>query len=209
MPRDHASPAPLRGDLQLIADMVEPNSRVLDVGCDDGALLAYLRHAKGADARGIEIDPAKVRQAMARGLSVIQGDANDDLSDYPTDTFDHVILSQTLQAMAAPRKTLEQLIRIGKHAIVSFPNFGYWRLRCDFLIHGRMPQSDQLPHDWYETPNIHLCTVKDFAALATEMGLVIDQCLVLNSDGRAIYHRPGFRANWVGTQAVFALSRRP
>lgn len=209
MPRDTSYTAPLRSDLKLIADMVADKSRVLDVGCSDGALLHYLRQAKGADARGIEIDPVKVRQAMARGLSVIQGDANSDLFDYPTDTFDHVILSQTLQAMTAPRTTLEQLVRIGRHAIVSFPNFGYWRLRFDLLIRGRMPRSQTLPNEWYDTPNIHMCTVRDFALLADELGLIIDQCLVLDGAGKMIYRRPGFRANWVGEIAVFALSRRP
>ncbi|MEO1250052.1 MAG: methionine biosynthesis protein MetW [Pseudomonadota bacterium] len=208
MPRDTSYTAPLRSDLKLIADMVADNSRVLDVGCGDGALMHYLRQAKGADARGIEIDSVKVRQAMARGLSVVQGDANNDLFDYPTDTFDQVILSQTLQAMTSPRETLEQLVRIGRHAIVSFPNFGYWRLRFDLLVRGRMPRSQMLPNEWYDTPNIHMCTVKDFALLADELGLLIDRCLVLNGAGKMIYERPGFRANWVGEQAVFALTRR-
>ena len=208
MPRDDAIRAPLRNDLQLVADMVAENSRVLDVGCGDGALLDFLRLNKGVDARGIEIDPANVRQAIARGLSVVQGDANRDLLDYPDNTFDHVILSQTLQAMSAPKQTLEQLMRIGRRAIVSFPNFGYWRLRLDLLMRGRMPRSARLHYAWYDTPNIHMCTVRDFALLAHDVGLSIDACLVLNGDGRAIYSRPGFRANLIGEQAVFALSRR-
>lgn len=187
--------------------MVAADTRVLDVGCGDGELLLHLRQNKGVDARGIEIDSAKVRQAMARGLSVVQGDADKDLSDYPDDTFDHVILSQTLQAMLAPRETLEQLVRIGRHAIVSFPNFGYWRLRLDLLLRGRMPRSDRLHNEWYDTPNIHMCTVRDFALLAQELGLVIDECLVLNGEGDVVDGKPGFRANLIGEQAVFALSR--
>ena len=142
----------IRVDLQLIADMIEPRSRVLDVGCGDGTLLDYLVQFKQVDGRGIELSSDGVNACVSAGLSVIQGDADTDLFDYPDRAFDYVVLSQTLQAMRAPRTTLQQLLRIGGHAIVSMPNFAHWRLRWALLTEGRMPVSDALPHAWYDSP---------------------------------------------------------
>ena len=145
--------------------MVETGARVLDVGCGDGELLRLLAETRGVDARGIEISQQGVNDCVAKGLSVVQGDADIDLADYPDDGFDYVILSQTLQATRNPRKVLEQMLRIGKRAIVSFPNFGHWRIRWQLGLRGRMPMTENLSYAWYETPNIHFCTIRDFVAL--------------------------------------------
>ena len=199
----------IRVDLQLIADMVERGARVLDVGCGDGALLDYLVHFKQVDGRGVELSQAGVNACVAQGLSVIQGDADTDLKDYPSDAFDYVILSQTLQAVFDPKGVLGELVRIGRRAIVSFPNFGVWHIRLALLVGGRMPRTDALASAWYETPNIHLCTITDFVALCRELGIVIERGMVLDRQGRPRAMRaPGWLANVVGEQGLFSLSRR-
>src|SRR5436853_3151211 len=180
VPGAPAAPADrLRRDLRLIADMIEPESRVLDIGCGDGALLAYLAREKGVDARGMELSQAGVNACVRHGLSVIQGDADRDLDAFPDGAFDIVVLSQTLQATRQPRHVLEALLRIGKRAIVSFPNFGYWRVRLSLFWRGRMPVTDLLSHTWYDTPNIHFCTIRDFVALCDETGARIEDSLTL------------------------------
>jgi len=199
-------PATIRSDLETIVDWVEPGSRVLDVGCGDGELLHALVHRKQVDGRGIELSMDGVRASVARGLAVIQGDADTDLKDYPSDGFDYVILSQTLQATRHPRIVLDHLVRIGRHAIVSVPNFGYWRVRVDLLLRGRMPVTDRLGHEWYETPNIHFCTLADMVALCQTMGITIERSLILGADDRAVTApADSLRANWLGVQAVFLL----
>jgi methionine biosynthesis protein MetW len=196
----------LRGDLRLIADMVEPGARVLDIGCGDGALLAWLAREKGVDGRGMELSQSGVNACVSHGLSVIQGDADRDLDDYPSDAFDYAILSQTLQATRNPRTVLENLVRIGRRAIVSFPNFGHWRIRLALLARGRMPVTPLLAHVWYDTPNIHLCTIRDFLALAAETGVVIERALTLDRAGRPLAMSPGL-ANLLAEQALFVLRR--
>ena len=161
-----------RIDLRLVAEMVTPGSRVLDVGCGDGELLALLAETRGVDARGIELSREGVAGCVARGLSVIQGDADTDLADYPDDSFDYVILSQTIQATRNPRLVLEQMLRIGRRAIVSFPNFGHWRMRSQVFFLGRMPVTEALPYSWWDTPNIHFCTIRDFVVLCDTIGAV-------------------------------------
>ncbi len=198
----------IRVDLRLIAGMVAPGSRVLDVGCSDGALLRALWQQKRVDGRGIEISKDGVRICLSHGLSVVQGDADTDLADYPTAAFDYAILSHTLQAMHDPRGVLDNLVRIGRQAIVSFPNFGYWRLRLALMVRGRMPVTKRTSYQWYETPNIHFCTIADFAALCREMGIAIDRCLILPAGGRVVEMAPGAVANWIGEQAVLVLSRK-
>jgi len=192
----------LRPDLAAIAAAVPHGARVLDVGCGDGALLAALRAEKGVDGRGIELSGANVAAAVARGLSVVQGDADTDLGDYPTAAFDVAILSDTLQAMRAPDVVLTELVRIARTAVVAFPNFGHWRVRLSLLLRGRMPMTATLPVPWYATANIHLCTVADFRALAAERGLTVARATFL-SDGRDVT----WGANWRAAQAVFVLQR--
>ena len=174
-----------RQDFLVINDMVTNNSKVLDVGCDDGSLLKMLQESKNVDARGIEISAEGVNTCLAKGLSAVQGDANLDLEMYPENSFDFVILSKTLQSMIEPKKTLEELLRIGKNAIVSIPNFAHWKVRLYLLLHGRMPVTPSLPDTWYNTENIHLCTIKDFINLCEELEIRIIKSVVL--DKKVIY----------------------
>ena len=198
----------LRPDLRLIADMVRPGTRVLDVGCGDGALLDYLVHAKGVDGRGMELSQAGVNACVEHGLSVIQGDADLDLKDYPSDAFDCVILSQTLQATSDPKGVLAQMVRIGRRAIVSFPNFGWWRVRLHLLVCGSMPVTEALHHEWYDTPNIHLCTIRDFVTLCERVHIGIDQSMSISERGKARRFRASSRlANLFSEQAIFLLKR--
>ncbi len=194
----------LRPDLAIIADNVIPGSRVLDIGCGDGALMAELRNRKSVDARGIEISGADVTAALERGLSVIQGDADTDLADYPNASFDYAILSQTLQTTRRPDLIIEQLLRIGERAFVSFPNFAQWRIRLALMFGGRMPVTKQLPSRWYDTPNIHHVTIDDFRGFLTERGVQIEKQWFLRDD-KAI---SSSAANIFAEHAVFLLSRR-
>jgi methionine biosynthesis protein MetW len=199
----------IRVDLQLIADMIEPHSRVLDIGCGDGTLLDYLVHFRDVDGRGIELSTEGVNASISAGLSVIQGDAGTDLKDYPDDVFDYVVLSQTLQAMVQPKVVLNHLLRISKRAIVSFPNFAHWRARLSLGILGRMPVSRTLPYKWYETPNIHLCTIRDFVTLCQEMDIEIESQKILDTNGRIRRVSTSlFAANLFGEQAVFLLRKK-
>jgi len=203
----NADAAFARVDLLNLASMVETGSRVLDVGCGDGSLLRLLAEKRGVDARGIELSQSGVNECVAKGLSVIQGDADMDLVYYPNGSFDYVILSQTLQAMRQPRAVMEHMLRIGRRAIVSFPNFGHWKIRLQLLTTGRMPVTKNLSYSWYETPNIHFCTINDFIALVDEMGAVIEQASALDRFGRPVeMNLPRGLWNLFGEQAVFVLS---
>ena len=193
----------LRPDLAIIAEHVAPGSRILDVGCGDGALMAALRDGKGVDARGLEIDAANVAAAVSRGLSVIQGDADRDLTEYPDGSFDYAILSQTLQTARRPDVVLDHLLRIGRQAFVSFPNFAHWRVRLSLLLGGRMPVTRLLPERWYDTPNIHHVTIDDFRAFLNERDIEIEGAWFLSGDQRTT----SAAANILAEHAVFRLRK--
>ena len=164
-----------RSDYAIIGDIVEPGTKVLDLGCGEGELLEWLGQNKGVEARGVEISGAKVQRAIARGVSVYQGDIDQGLADYPDGAFDYVILSQTLQETHRPRKVLHEMLRVGRRAIVAFPNFGHWRVRLSMLVSGGAPRTKLFPYEWYESPNIHFLTVLDFEVLAAVEGLVVER----------------------------------
>lgn len=193
----------LRPDLAVIADNVAPGSRVLDIGCGDGALMVALRDERGVDARGLELDPAGVAACVSRGLSVMQGDADADLADYPDAAFDYAILSQTLQTTMRPDRVLEELLRIGRRAFVSFPNFAHWRVRLSLMWGGRMPVTRLLPVAWYETPNIHHVTIDDFRQLVAKRGIKVERAWFLSGDRQTSAAAANFRAE----HAVFLLRR--
>lgn len=202
-------PGTSRVDHQLIAEMVEPGSRVLDVGCGDGALLQLLAETKNTDGRGVELSREKVNACVMRGLSVIQGDADRDLADYPDQAFDYAILSLTIQATRQPKTVLENLLRIGHRAIVSFPNFGHWRIRTELLFTGRMPRTRNLPEPWYTTADAHLCTIKDFVDLVALIDAEVEQAVAFNTSGQRLPIRKSISLqNLLGEKAVFLLRKR-
>jgi methionine biosynthesis protein MetW len=201
-------PVELREDFREILRLVRPGSRVLDVGCGEGALLELLRTQKGIDGRGIEISASGVAACLARGLSVMQGDADRDLAEFPAQAFDYAILSQTLQTVKNPRAVLSSLMRLADRAIVSFPNFGHWRVRVSLLVGGRMPETRALSEPWWSTPNIHLCTLRDFMDLADSLDLKIEAAASLTAGKPARTIDPTRQIeNWRAESALFLLSR--
>lgn len=202
-------PGPHRVDHLLIAEMVGMGARVLDVGCGDGELLQLLADTKATDGRGVELEREKVNACVTRGLSVIQGDADRDLDDYPDEAFDYAILSLTIQATRYPKTVLENLLRIGRRAIVSFPNFGHWRIRTGLLLTGRMPRTPNLPEPWYASPDAHLCTIKDFADLVELVDAEVEEAVAFNASGRRLPIRHSLSMqNLLGEKAVFLMRKR-
>jgi len=197
-----------RLDFEIIKNVIKDNSRILDVGCENGELLKFLNKRKKIDGRGLEISQRNVNICVKHGLSVVQGDADKDLISYPSKSFDFVILSQTLQATYSPEKVLNQLVRISKYAIISFPNFGSWLVRLKLLISGVMPQSKSLPYQWYNTPNIHLCTIKDFKKLCKKNSIKIEKSFYLNKHGKQISNPIGkIFNNFFSTSGLFVLKK--
>ena len=166
----------------VLAGLIDANSRVLDVGCGDGSLLLHLKKIKNVDGRGLEIDQKRVQESVAKGLAVIEGDAEKDLVDYPNASFDFAILNQSLQQFHDPRKVLDELLRVAKKAIITIPNFGYWKVRLNLLFQGTMPVTENLPHTWYNTPNLHMCTIKDFYNLCKLDNIEIVKSISISSD---------------------------
>jgi methionine biosynthesis protein MetW len=192
-----------RSDYAIIGEIVEPGTKVLDLGCGEGELLEWLAANKGVEARGVERSGSKVQKAIARGVSVFQCDMDQGLTDYPDQAFDYVILSQTLQETQQPRKVLREMLRVGKRAIVAFPNFGHWRVRLSMMFSGRAPRTSLFPYEWYESPNIHILTVEDFEALAALEGLTVERRYFL-----AGHRKVGLLPNLMAEVAVFLVSRR-
>ncbi|WP_346892875.1 methionine biosynthesis protein MetW [uncultured Roseibium sp.] len=198
----------VRGDYRVVAEYVPIGSRVLDVGCGDGALLDLLVRERQVDGRGMELSQDGVNKCVERGLSVVQGDADMDLADYPGDAFDVVIMSQTLQATHDPKGVLQELLRIGDQVLVSIPNFAFWRNRMQLLFRGRMPVTKYLPYDWYDSPNIHFCSLSDFIALCEDLDATVVDAVILDGQGDKIsFKAPWWLWNIVAEQAVFLLQR--
>ncbi len=198
----------LRPDLRVIADMIEPSSSLLDVGCGEGDLLAYLQQEKQVSGRGIELSQSGVNRCIARGLSVIQGDADIDLTYYPDNAYDYAVLSHTLQTLRQPKETLQHLVRIARHAIVSVPNFGHWKNRLYLACMGRMPVTRSLSYQWYDTPNIHFCTITDFIRLCESLDLAIEKSIYVTESGVSSNVSKHSRfANLFGQNGIFMIRR--
>lgn len=198
----------LRPDLRVISEMITPEATLLDVGCGEGDLLAYLQQGKQVLGRGIELSQSGVNRCIARGLSVIQGDADVDLGYYPDNSYDYVVLSQTLQTLRNPKDTLQNLVRIASHAIVSVPNFGHWKNRLYLAFIGRMPVTRTLSYQWYDTPNIHFCTITDFIRLCELLELKIENSVYITESGSSsnVSSHPRF-ANIFGQNGIFMITR--
>ena len=172
----------MKQEFKIISDLIEKNTRVLDVGCGDGILMEYLKYNKEIDIRGIEISKDNVQKCLSKGLTVIEGDAEKDLLQFPNSSFDFVILSQTLQAFLNPEIVIKELLRVGKKAIVTIPNFGFWKVRLHLLVKGTMPITKNLPDEWYNTPNLHMCTIKDFYNFCENRKIKLDKSLALHNE---------------------------
>jgi len=199
----------IRKDWDLIESLIDNKSTILDIGCGEGDLIQQLQNSRHADIRGVEINGELVRSAISKGLSVIQGNAEKDLSQYCDQSFDYVILSQTLQAMYNPKQVLNELLRIGAKTIVSFPNFGHWRIRAQLLFKGKMPVTHELPYAWYDTPNIHFFTLKDFLEMCRMSNIFIERSIGLTSQGRQFeITSHALTSNLITNEAIFLLSRK-
>ena len=198
----------MKSEYKIIEDIIEENTRVLDVGCDDGTLMQHLKKNKNVDIRGIEISKEKVQICIAKGLTVIEGNAELDLKQFPNHSFDYVVLGQTLQAFINPEIVINELLRVGKKAIVTIPNFGHWKVRLNLLIQGTMPVTKTLPNNWYNTPNIHMCTIKDFVKFSKIMDFKIYKSLALmNKNVTNINHNNLFFKNLFAELGIFLIER--
>ena len=198
----------MKSEYRIIADMIEKNARVLDVGCNDGILMEFLKTNKNVDIRGIEISKEKVQTCISKGLTVIEGNAEFDLKQFPNDSFDYVVLGQTLQAFINPEIVIKELLRVGKKAIVTIPNVGHWKVRLNLLIKGTMPITESLPNEWFNTPNIHMCTIKDFVEFSKIINFKIFKSLALkNKDVSNITNNNLFIKNLFGELGIFLIEK--
>jgi methionine biosynthesis protein MetW len=199
----------IRYDLEIIAQLIKPNSKVLDIGCGDGELLEFLKKTKNVDARGLEISQAQVSKALMRGISVLQGDAENDLTFYPNRNFDFAILSQTIQATHRPKEILEEMLRIAEFAIVSLPNFAHFKNRLHLLLKGSMPVNKNIPFEWFDTPNIHFCSIKDFEKLCTELGFVVKKKIFLTAKHQLLgLSSHDSLANFFAEYGIFLITKK-
>ena len=197
----------MKNEFKIIANLLPIHSRVLDVGCGDGTLIEVLIKQKDIDARGIELEENKVKQCISRGLSVIQGNAETELSQFPDKAFDFVVLSQTLQAFYQPENVLDELLRIGKKVIISIPNFGYWQVRCSLLFFGKMPVTKSLPDSWYDTPNLHMCSIKDFYQLCDKKKIKMNKIVGINNEKISTINRINLEMkNFFSEVGIFLIS---
>ncbi|MEK9786586.1 methionine biosynthesis protein MetW [Candidatus Pelagibacter sp. HIMB1321] len=198
----------MKQEFKIIADNIENNTRVLDVGCGDGVLIEYLKKEKNVDVRGLEISKDKVQICISKGLTVIEGNAEIDLKQFPNNSFDYVVLSQTLQAFVNPEKVINELLRVGKRAIVTIPNFGFWKVRLHLLLKGTMPVTKALPDEWYNTPNLHMCTIKDFVRFSNIMNFKIFKSIALNDKNMTKIDRSNlFFKNLFSELGIFLIEK--
>ena len=198
----------MKSEYKIISDMIKNNTRVLDVGCDDGTLMEFLKKNKNVDIRGIEISKNKVQICIAKGLTVIEGNAEFDLKQFPNDSFDYVVLGQTLQAFINPEIVIKELLRVGKKTIITIPNFGYWKVRLNLLFRGTMPVTKKLPNNWYNTPNIHMCTIKDFVEFSKLINFKIFKSLALmNKNVSTINNSNLFFKNLFADLGIFLIEK--
>ena len=198
----------MKQEFKIIADNIENNTRVLDVGCGDGVLIEYLKKEKNIDVRGLEISKDKVQICISKGLTVIEGNAEIDLKQFPNNSFDYVVLSQTLQAFVNPEKVINELLRVGKRAIVTIPNFGFWKVRLHLLLKGTMPVTKALPDEWYNTPNLHMCTIKDFVRFSNIMNFKIFKSIALNDKNMTKIDRSNlFFKNLFSELGIFLIEK--
>ena len=196
----------MKTEFKIISDLIDKNSHVLDVGCGDGILMEFLIKEKKVNIRGIEISKAKVQNCIAKGLTIIEGNAEDDLRQFPNKSFDYVILSQTLQAFLNPEKVIDELLRIGKQAIVTIPNFGYWKIGLHLLLKGTMPVTKTLPDEWYNTANIHLCTIKDFVNFSRSKNFKLSKSIALKNDQKSFITNSNLnRKNFISNLGIFLI----
>ena len=198
----------MKNEFKIIADLIEKNTRVLDVGCADGTLMEFLKNNKNVDIRGLEISKDKVQKCIEKGLTIIEGNAEKDLKQFPDKSFDYVVLSQTLQAFLDPELVISELLRVGKKAIVTIPNFGYWKIRLHLLTKGTMPITKTLPDEWYNTPNLHMCTIKDFVSFAKSRNFKIFKSLALNEENFSIINDRNLGAkNLFANLGIFLIEK--
>jgi len=197
----------MKREFEIIADLLPNNCRVLDVGCGDGTLMNYLSKEKNIDVRGLELDETNVETCISKGLSVIEGNAENELGQFPDKSFDYVVLSQTLQAFYSPVTVLDHLLRIGKSSIVSVPNFGHWKVRTDLLFFGRMPKTTSLPYQWFDTPNLHMCTIKDFYELCVNKKIKMEKIVGINNNKTSLIHNNNIKLkNFFSEVGIFLIS---